>query len=275
MAASHAAAARAMRSRRSRRRRRSANCGIGTCARSHRSCPVRSTADASREIGDLAHRYLDGRSGPAGRADRAGTHRRRPRRPARRRHLLPGRRTPDPRLPRVRRPTAVGRRAVRRRLPRDGPRAAGPRRSGADAFLDWYREFSAETHPLSLEHHYIAYRALVRAKISCLEVAPTTQWRRVTTSLNAGGICSRGGCSSSSSAGCRERASPRSLPPRRRARMVGTALGRDPQGARRSRTTRTCAVAPTVKVCTRPSVTATTYEAMFAQAGDSCSRGRA
>ena len=38
----------------------------------------------------------------------------------------------------------------------------------ADAFLDWYREFSAETHPLSLEHHYVAYRALVRAKISCL-----------------------------------------------------------------------------------------------------------
>ena len=35
-------------------------------------------------------------------------------------------------------------------------------------FLDWYREYSAETHPPSLEHHYIAYRALVRAKISCL-----------------------------------------------------------------------------------------------------------
>ena len=36
------------------------------------------------------------------------------------------------------------------------------------AFLDWYWEYSAETHPPSLEHHYIAYRALVRAKISCL-----------------------------------------------------------------------------------------------------------
>ena len=42
----------------------------------------------------------------------------------------------------------------------------------AFAFLDWYREFSAETHPPSLEHHYIAYRALVRAKISCLWGAP-------------------------------------------------------------------------------------------------------
>jgi predicted kinase len=38
----------------------------------------------------------------------------------------------------------------------------------AFAFLDWYWEYSAETHPPSLEHHYIAYRALVRAKISCL-----------------------------------------------------------------------------------------------------------
>jgi uncharacterized protein len=36
------------------------------------------------------------------------------------------------------------------------------------AFLDWYWEHSAETHPPSLEHHYIAYRALVRSKISCL-----------------------------------------------------------------------------------------------------------
>ena len=30
----------------------------------------------------------------------------------------------------------------------------------ATAFLKWYREFSAETHPSSLEHHYVAYRAL-------------------------------------------------------------------------------------------------------------------
>ena len=42
----------------------------------------------------------------------------------------------------------------------------------AHAFLDWYREFSAETHPSSLEHHYVAYRALVRSKISCLRGGP-------------------------------------------------------------------------------------------------------
>jgi aminoglycoside phosphotransferase family enzyme/predicted kinase len=38
-------------------------------------------------------------------------------------------------------------------------------------FLDAYREFSGETHPRSLEHHYIAYRALVRAKVACLLAA--------------------------------------------------------------------------------------------------------
>ena len=38
----------------------------------------------------------------------------------------------------------------------------------ARLFLDSYREFSAESHPASLEDHYVAYRALVRSKISCL-----------------------------------------------------------------------------------------------------------
>jgi aminoglycoside phosphotransferase family enzyme/predicted kinase len=41
----------------------------------------------------------------------------------------------------------------------------------AQRFLAAYREFSAETHPASLEHWYIAYRALVRAKIACLRAA--------------------------------------------------------------------------------------------------------
>jgi aminoglycoside phosphotransferase family enzyme/predicted kinase len=38
----------------------------------------------------------------------------------------------------------------------------------ARRFLADYRDFTAETHPASLEHWYIAYRALVRAKIACL-----------------------------------------------------------------------------------------------------------
>jgi uncharacterized protein len=38
----------------------------------------------------------------------------------------------------------------------------------AARFLDEYAEFSGEHHPASLAHHYIAYRAHVRAKVACL-----------------------------------------------------------------------------------------------------------
>ena len=41
----------------------------------------------------------------------------------------------------------------------------------AQRFLAWYAEFSGETHPQSLAHHYIAYRAHVRAKVACLRHA--------------------------------------------------------------------------------------------------------
>lgn len=41
----------------------------------------------------------------------------------------------------------------------------------ARTFLDAYREFSAETHPASLEHFFIAYRANIRAKVACIRVA--------------------------------------------------------------------------------------------------------
>lgn len=39
----------------------------------------------------------------------------------------------------------------------------------AGALLDRYRDLTAETHPESLAHHYIAYRAHVRTKICCLQ----------------------------------------------------------------------------------------------------------
>ncbi|MCM4084845.1 bifunctional aminoglycoside phosphotransferase/ATP-binding protein [Paractinoplanes hotanensis] len=42
---------------------------------------------------------------------------------------------------------------------------AGPQ---ASAFLDQYAEFSGDTAPQPLRHHYIAYRAFVRAKVACL-----------------------------------------------------------------------------------------------------------
>ncbi len=54
-------------------------------------------------------------------------------------------------------------------LAMDVHRLAGPH--AADAVMHWYREFSnSEDAPL-LAHHYIAYRAHVRAKVACLRLA--------------------------------------------------------------------------------------------------------
>ncbi len=36
-----------------------------------------------------------------------------------------------------------------------------------ERFLDWYAEFAADPAPASLRHHYVAYRAFVRAKVAC------------------------------------------------------------------------------------------------------------
>ena len=38
----------------------------------------------------------------------------------------------------------------------------------ARRFVDWYAEFSGDPAPASLRHHYVAYRAFVRAKVACL-----------------------------------------------------------------------------------------------------------
>ena len=38
----------------------------------------------------------------------------------------------------------------------------------AERFTDWYSEYSGDPAPTSLRHHYIAYRAFVRAKVTCL-----------------------------------------------------------------------------------------------------------
>jgi aminoglycoside phosphotransferase family enzyme/predicted kinase len=45
------------------------------------------------------------------------------------------------------------------------------RPDAADRFLDAYVEFSGDPAPMSLRHHYIAYRAGVRAKVACLRHA--------------------------------------------------------------------------------------------------------
>ncbi len=38
----------------------------------------------------------------------------------------------------------------------------------ARRFADWYAEYSGDPAPASLRHHYVAYRAFVRAKVACL-----------------------------------------------------------------------------------------------------------
>ncbi|MDE0802153.1 MAG: AAA family ATPase [Acidimicrobiales bacterium] len=48
----------------------------------------------------------------------------------------------------------------------DVERLAG--REAGRRLLVWYQEFSNEHHPPSLAHHYVAYRASVRAKVACL-----------------------------------------------------------------------------------------------------------
>jgi aminoglycoside phosphotransferase family enzyme/predicted kinase len=50
-------------------------------------------------------------------------------------------------------------------LERVGDAALGAR------FLSRYRQFAGETYPETLAHHYLAYRAHVRAKVACLRVA--------------------------------------------------------------------------------------------------------
>lgn len=40
----------------------------------------------------------------------------------------------------------------------------------AESLMHWYQEFGNEHHPPSLAHHYVAYRAHVRAKVACLRV---------------------------------------------------------------------------------------------------------
>jgi aminoglycoside phosphotransferase family enzyme len=51
----------------------------------------------------------------------------------------------------------------------------------AARFLAWHREFSAETSPDSLAHHYVAYRALVRTKVRAM------RWSQTGDPVAAGG----------------------------------------------------------------------------------------
>ncbi|HEX6871111.1 MAG TPA: AAA family ATPase [Micromonosporaceae bacterium] len=64
-------------------------------------------------------------------------------------------------------------------------------------FLDWYAEFAADPAPESLRHHYLAYRAFVRAKVACFRhsqgdpaaAADVTQHAELTVAhLRAGAV---------------------------------------------------------------------------------------
>jgi hypothetical protein len=58
--------------------------------------------------------------------------------------------------------------------------------AAAEAFLAWYREFSAAPVVRSLQHHYVAYRAFVRAKVAGIRARqPPSRGRRCVTSTPA------------------------------------------------------------------------------------------
>ena len=63
-------------------------------------------------------------------------------------------------------------------LAMDLERLAGPE-MGAKS-IGWYSEFTNEHHPASLAHHFIAYRALVRSKVSAIKAGQgdETMWLR-------------------------------------------------------------------------------------------------
>ena len=54
-------------------------------------------------------------------------------------------------------------------LAMDLDRLGAPRLAGR--FINWYTEFAADPAPSSLRHHYLAYRAFVRAKVACIRSA--------------------------------------------------------------------------------------------------------
>jgi uncharacterized protein len=54
----------------------------------------------------------------------------------------------------------------------------------AEQFTRWYSEYSGDPAPTALRHHYVAYRAIVRAKVACIrarqgELAAAAEGRRL------------------------------------------------------------------------------------------------
>lgn len=144
--------------------------------------------DGVEEIERSVRRYLMRPRALVRQAHRAGAGGRRPRRPARRGHLLPRRRPTRPGLPGVRRHPSLRRRPRRRRLPRHGP-GTTRRPGGGDVFPRRVRRVLRRPGAPSLRHHYVAYRAFVRAKVSLIQArqgtpgAEAAAHRLITTAL--------------------------------------------------------------------------------------------
>ncbi len=56
----------------------------------------------------------------------------------------------------------------------------------ARQFIDWYAEYSGDPAPASLRHHYVAYRAFVRAKVACIQCLQGVQAAQEDLSAAAG-----------------------------------------------------------------------------------------
>ena len=148
------------------------------------------------------------------------------------------------------------------------------RRDLALSLLAWYREFSGETHPPSLEHHYVAYRALVRSKIACLRRRPGDEVEaRAHSWASATGTSSTPAFNSSSSEVCPAQGR-RPWPPPSVMSWGGpcctlTRLARSSLDSIRENTR----PPPTAKGCTAPTMTEATYGTLLSRARRLLARG--
>ena len=93
-------------------------------------------------------------------------------------------------------------------LAMDLERLGGP--EPAARFLRLYAEFAADPAPPALRHHFVAYRAAVRAAVTCLRVdqGGGDAEEAATCSTSPTATCRMPGSASCSSAACRGRARP-------------------------------------------------------------------
>ena len=150
---------------------RSGNAGRPASSRPGRSGAASSTTAETAEVERLALRYLAGAGAAVLRPGRRRAGPGRARRPARRRRVpaagrAHGRWTASSSTTGCATSTASTTRPSSR-----WTWSGSARPELGRSFLDWYVEFSGAPRVPSLEHHYVAYRAFVRAKVACLRAA--------------------------------------------------------------------------------------------------------